>query len=392
MNVINDKLERQELNSTNSIYSAISRIELEQRLQSSEFKLLCANLSEQIVQIDHLSQELPQLLKQLSQRISVQNQPELCLVMCFPFSQECFIYHTFNRDLSNAEIRLLQKNLLTSSDLSLLNKQVEYAEWMLDQHHIKLLNIEKEYVLWRVYLDYAQYQNLNQPQLQLLDESLQYGFEKRAALNEKIQDILQQERREFSADLHDSIAQILGFLRLKSVQLNQICHQNQQYSALSSQTEELATYTHYAYQQTRELITASRLIYQGLDFSDALKKVIEEFEVQSSIVFELDNRVTRFPISAKQSVQLLYIIRESLSNVVRHSHATHARVFLECAPRQQLKIKIFDDGRGIDLQKKRSDSFGLQIMQERAERIGAELTIAAQKPQGTCITVHLNLN
>lgn len=95
-------------------------------------------------------------------------------------------------------------------------------------------------------------------------------------------------------------------------------------------------------------------------------------------------------MTAKQAVQLLYIIRESLSNIVRHSHASVAQIRLEYLSSGELQICITDDGRGLDLNQKRSDSFGLEIMRERAERIGAELSFGANLPQGTCVLLKLD--
>ena len=142
----------------------------------------------------------------------------------------------------------------------------------------------------------------------------------------------------------------------------------------------------------RELITDSRLTYQELDFFTALKKIIAEFEHQSSVAFELDNRVPQLKVSARQSVQLLYIIRESLSNVVRHAHASTAVISVKRNFTQQLHIQITDNGRGIQAGRKRPDSFGLEIMQERAERIGAVLSIRPNQPCGTCVELILDLN
>lgn len=140
-----------------------------------------------------------------------------------------------------------------------------HAEFVLAQHKCRLLLMGSNCAVWRVYLnvptDYLEIEFL-----QKLDAQLAHGFQQRAVQLDKIQQILQQERREFFAELHDSITQIIGFLRLKSAKLNQ------QYAPLLEQTAEIASYTHYAYQQVRELITASRLTYQELDFSTALKK------------------------------------------------------------------------------------------------------------------------
>ncbi len=52
-----------------------------------------------------------------------------------------------------------------------------------------------------------------------------------------------------------------------------------------------------------------------------------------------------------------------------------------------LELSIADDGRGFDPAAVSPDSLGLDIMRERAETIGAELTIHSQIGQGTRVTI-----
>lgn len=174
----------------------------------------------------------------------------------------------------------------------------------------------------------------------------------------------------------------MGYLRLKSAKLDKLC-QKDSYQDLKPITEDLAAYTHCAYRQTRELITSSRLTMQTDNLAEGVVNSIKEFEQQSAIVFELDNRMQLNLLTPKQSMQILYIVRESLSNIVRHSHASHSRIAIKLSDNQHLQVIIEDNGKGIDSTATRSDSFGLQIMQERAARIGAKLTISHRKGGGT---------
>lgn len=357
-------------------------------LRQRELTLFYLQAKLKLMQIQDTKAELPLFLQWLKQHFPVPDLPEYCLVMCYPFTQECFIFHALAQPLAQSEVRLLQEQLLPRS-VAVMQQDVPL---LLGQHDCLSLFTGQNFAVWRVYLNYSAAQPVDVELLQQLDQALQSGFQERALQQERIQTILQQERRDFSADLHDSIAQIIGFLRLKSAQLNQQCKQQPGYAPLLEQTEELAAYTHYAYQQVRELITASRLTYQELDFFTALKKIIAEFEHQSSVAFELDNRVPQLKVSARQSVQLLYIIRESLSNVVRHAHASTAVISVKRNFTQQLHIQIADNGRGIQAGRKRPDSFGLEIMQERAERIGAVLSIRPNQPCGTCVELILDLS
>ena len=365
--------------------------DLQQQLFISKFELMCTQLELKLARSDAELSGLPEHLFELEQQMaSMLEVPatQIACVLCYPFSQECFIYHSYRQQLSRTELKAIQHNLLNHAAYSGADLE-SVSELNLLSYQARLLFTGQDVVVWRLYETQA-LKEKHHHLYQLLDQALQRGLETWVEQQQKIRTTLLQERREVAAELHDSIAQILGFLRLKSAQLNQQCKQQPQYAELRSTTEELANYTHYAYQQTRELITASRLAYQELDFASALKKVVVEFEHHSGVSFELDNRVPQLKVSAKQSVQLLYIIRESLSNVVRHSHASIAKIRLEHLASGTLQMSVEDNGRGLDLSQKRNDSFGLEIMHERAERIGAELCFKANQPQGTCVILKLN--
>lgn len=389
---------------------------LKQQLRKVEFENCCLHFKNKLSQMKDLNRELPQLLATFNRQISAEqnsaNIPNFAIVLCYPFTQEFFIFHTNDGGLSPFNIGLIQQNLLPLSSHRDIERWSELVN--IEQHIARLLLVGHDFLVWRVSLNVDLEHVFNQSNIDYLDKCISQGFQERDLLKRYIQEELQQERKAFSADLHDSIAQILGFLRIKSAQLSQQCKQSQ-WSELSEQVDEISSYTHYAYQQVRELITASRLAYQELDFIAALKKVIQEFEQQSSIVFELDHRVHQINIQPRHSVQVLYIIRESLSNIVRHSHASYAKVHLELEThdpkneqykvqdsqqdlrttwpdqKQKLRIRITDNGQGIRRELKRKDSFGLEIMQERAERIGAILRIYALEPQGTCVDLTLTL-
>ena len=361
--------------------------QLQQDVEAYRFESYCQHLKNQLSRIQDLNSELPKCLEYLKSQQPVEYIPDYAVVLCYPFTQECFIYHALEKGLGSSTIKRIQQVLLPLSSHSDIQNWVETVH--IEQHIADLLLVGQDFTVWRLYLDIQSSHQIHQPLLDKLDECIRQGLEERDQQKRYIQDVLQQERKAFSADLHDSIAQILGFLRLKSAQLCQQCKHGD-YPEFSEQVEEIASYTHYAYQQVRELITASRLAYQELDFIVTLKKVIQEFEQQSSIVFELDHRVHHVSILPKQSVQVLYIVRESLSNIVRHAHASYAKVMLEIQA-GHLHIRISDNGQGIHPELKRKDSFGLEIMQERAERIGAMLHIYPVKPQGTCVELKLQL-
>jgi len=74
-------------------------------------------------------------------------------------------------------------------------------------------------------------------------------------------------------------------------------------------------------------------------------------------------------------------VQEAVSNVRRHSRASQVAVTIR-ADRGVVEVTVADDGRGI-AREHRGTGFGMTSMQERAERIGASLTIVTAPRSGT---------
>jgi GAF domain-containing protein/ligand-binding sensor domain-containing protein len=100
-------------------------------------------------------------------------------------------------------------------------------------------------------------------------------------------------------------------------------------------------------------------------------------------------------------VTMYRIAQEALNNVGKHARASRIEVALRCAPTPsawraerdplgsgaRVELRVNDNGRGFDPSEIPSDRLGLGIMRERAEAIGARLTIDSRPGRGTQITV-----
>ena len=87
-------------------------------------------------------------------------------------------------------------------------------------------------------------------------------------------------------------------------------------------------------------------------------------------------------------VQIAYyrITQEALNNIIKHARANRAWVNLKCE-KDRVTLRVGDDGRGFDPDSHQFHQLGLKIMRERAEAIGATLTIKSQPGQGTTVSV-----
>lgn len=121
---------------------------------------------------------------------------------------------------------------------------------------------------------------------------------------------------------------------------------------------------------------------QGL--ATALQAYAADWSRQTGIAAAVRAQNERsLPLEIEQA--LFRIAQEALANTARHSRARNADLWLGYEP-THMTLKITDDGQGFDTAAA-SDGFGLRSMQDRAEAIGARMSIESRPAEGTCITI-----
>jgi signal transduction histidine kinase len=94
------------------------------------------------------------------------------------------------------------------------------------------------------------------------------------------------------------------------------------------------------------------------------------------------------PLDPEETVQLIQLTREAMSNVARHAEATSLRLDL-AALHDVLRLSIIDDGRGFDTDaSRRPGHHGLTNMHARAEALGGSLAIVSG-PGGTSVVFEM---
>lgn len=128
---------------------------------------------------------------------------------------------------------------------------------------------------------------------------------------------------------------------------------------------------------------------------DQLMNLIESFSATGILVqlsYEVAEDTTGF--APHKSQELLYIFREALSNIARHSQAKRASINVY-QEGEQLHIFIADDGRGFQLGEILNDGLlsgqGLSNMAERVKKLGGEFSVSSQPSQGTAIQITVPL-
>lgn len=196
------------------------------------------------------------------------------------------------------------------------------------------------------------------------------------------------ERARIARDLHDSLGQNLGFLRLK---LDEFTYEElPQPSALRQELVQMRDVTNEAYELVRSMIAAARPA-NTTDFATALLAQSKSIGSRARFKIRMTGVGLPQPISPVVQQQALYICREALINVARHAKAKRVELHLAWEP-DALTLTITDDGCGFDASAlPHNDHYGLSIMQERATEINGSLEISSNPNQGTCLTLRLSL-
>ena len=198
-----------------------------------------------------------------------------------------------------------------------------------------------------------------------------------------------QERNLMAQGLHDSIAQSLSFLNLQ-VQLLESGLQTDDKKLVDTTVAQIKAGVQESYEDVRELLLNFRERVHTESFSEAINTVIDRFESQTKLPVKLTVTGPEVELTDRQKIQVIFVMQEALANVRKHSKATQVLINIEYGA--EFKLSVVDNGIGInqDILKKRSKRHvGLNIMGERAQRIGAKVTVQNVSQDlfesGTCV-------
>jgi signal transduction histidine kinase len=133
------------------------------------------------------------------------------------------------------------------------------------------------------------------------------------------------------------------------------------------------------------------MILDELGLMSAIQWLTQSFSERSSLTIELSVDRTDIPYSKDVSTAAFRIAQEALTNIIRHSKATSARIAARHVT-GELQLDISDNGCGMDLTRSRRERLGLIGMAERAHMLGGSVEIDSAPGRGTRICVHLPLS
>lgn len=213
-----------------------------------------------------------------------------------------------------------------------------------------------------------------------LKVAMEYKAREANRLAQKMRDV----QLDIARDLHDSIGQNIGFLRMRLDYLAET-HGSSAVD-MDSEIERMSGVAN----ETYSLIHGTLTLLQAGDSVD-LQQLFTSYarQVAERARFELISKQQGQvrSISLLLMRQMFYVFREAITNIEKHASAWQVSIILDWQD-NELSLTIMDNGRGFDPNCVNCGShYGLKFMRERVNNLHGSFTI--QSELGTGATIHV---
>jgi two-component system sensor histidine kinase DegS len=205
----------------------------------------------------------------------------------------------------------------------------------------------------------------------------------------------EEERQRVARDIHDGPAQSMSNVVLKA----EICEKLIDVDIEKSRAElqNLKKIVRESLQDVRRIIYNLRpMSLDDLGLVPTLQRYIATFQDDTGLFVSFKTRGNHDDLRSEISLTVFRIVQEAFNNIRKHAKAQNVVLNLEFRD-SELKIYIYDDGRGFDENKLKVNSedinsgFGLLSMKERIELLGGNFKISSELGRGTRLIVTIPL-
>ena len=221
----------------------------------------------------------------------------------------------------------------------------------------------------------------------LVGEQIRASREQLRALASRLEKVREEERTGIAREIHDELGQALTGLKLDiSWMKNRLPRDHEAIAQCASIIERIDQTSN----AVRRIATALRpSVLDHLGLAAALEWQGQEFEARTGIKVAMEVSCDGVPIPDELGSPVFRILQESLTNVLRHAHATRVNIRLSGTP-TFLELDISDNGVGCASECfEGTRSLGLIGMRERALACGGEFSISGALGRGTTVALRI---
>ena len=240
---------------------------------------------------------------------------------------------------------------------------------------IAIVPLKLEYttigVLWIARFDESQFSETDVIWLESMADQVAIAIQHGLMTSQLQSFSIIEERGRIAREMHDGLAQVLGYLNLQVQTLGSLLNQGKT-EKLQAELLQMRQAIQTAHADVRENILSLRTtLAQEKGLATAMGEYLTEFGIQTSIEVEFSYQVEgNLNLASIAEVQLVCILQEALTNVRKHARARNVRVAVEKEEYQRseyIHMWITDDGIGFVMTSSKR-SFGLQTMRERCRK------------------------
>ncbi|MCL6571409.1 MAG: ATP-binding protein [Bacillus sp. (in: Bacteria)] len=200
------------------------------------------------------------------------------------------------------------------------------------------------------------------------------------------------ERQRISREIHDGLAQNIGFLNIQLHQLGKMISTNEKEKAMY----EIEIAKEVVKETYNELRVAINQLRDNNGYLHSLEEWVREytnhFQKMNGIRVEVNFcQIAKIDLSEEVTVQMTRVVQEIFNNIRKHAQAKN--VWLKCQQKEHyFKFTIKDDGVGFDPtinHKQKYHGMGLMILKERIENIQGDIKISSTLYNGTIIEIEV---
>ena len=247
--------------------------------------------------------------------------------------------------------------------------------------------------VWR---DISERKQTEAENTRLLEEVTHQRLQLRA-LNQRMAEIQDMERKALARELHDQVSSNLSLLAINLKLL-----QNRYTEDLEGSHPDHVTFKNLqsSLQQISERIRDVMAdlwppVLDDYGLFAALDWYSERLAHYNSLLIHLKGEELQPRLNTVVEQTLFRIAQEALTNVVKHAQATEITIRL-ISTASMVSMAVIDNGCGIDTTRAngtlREPNWGMLNMRERAQAIGGDLRVVSSKDAGTSIIVEVPLD
>lgn len=206
-------------------------------------------------------------------------------------------------------------------------------------------------------------------------------------LSASLQNVREEERVRIARELHDELGQLLTGIRMEVSWLGSRLAVDQ--TKLGSKVQDIKRQIDQTIASIRRISSDLRpSVLDDLGFAAAASWYVEQFAARTGLDVYLSISPDDPEQGGKVATTLFRVLQESLTNAVRHAHATRVDVSLYLRDGMWL-LTIKDDGAGFEQQSGMHKGFGIVGMRERVQILNGRFAITSAPGAGTVIEIEL---